>query len=68
VELGCALAQMIRCWIVSSEAYVQPQDNSCGIFGGQSGSWQHVLNFLVFPCQLSFHHCFILICHQLGLV
>jgi hypothetical protein len=42
-------------WLPTAVARVRAQVRSCGVCGGQSGTWACFLEYFGFPCQLLFH-------------
>jgi hypothetical protein len=68
VAKSCAIAHVVSCWLHIMEAQVQAQITPYQLFDGHSGAESGFsLCTLIFSCQLSLHHCSILISH-LGFV
>ena len=52
VYVGCAITQVVSCWPVTPEAWVQYQVSLCEICGVKSGTWKGFSpNSSVFSCQ-----------------
>jgi len=63
--LGCAMAQVVSHWSITTEAWYQSQAHLHGIYIGQIGTGAGFpLSILIFACPVSFYQCSTLVFHS----